>query len=83
MTGREGTRRFLLWMHAPEYPGWHMPGEGRERLRDALGAEWEPASDLLTDSFAEQSICAQSEPAYELESSRTGSRFAACHLHRE
>lgn len=44
MTGPEGTRTFLLWMHAPEYPGWHMPGEGRERLRDALGAEWELAS---------------------------------------
>ena len=38
MTGREGTRRFLLWMHAPEYPGWHMPGEGRERPREAFRA---------------------------------------------
>lgn len=41
--GREadGARRFLLWMHAPVYPGWHMPPEGVERIREALGEGWE------------------------------------------
>lgn len=44
MSGGGGTRKFLLWMHAPEYPGWHMPDEGRERIRAALGEGWELSS---------------------------------------
>lgn len=44
MSGDGGTRKFLLWMHAPEYPGWHMPDEGRERIRAALGEGWELSS---------------------------------------
>ncbi|GAB7013264.1 ABC transporter ATP-binding protein [Halolamina salina] len=60
------------------------PGAVVDEALDHVAAnEWDTAAELLTDSFAEQSICAQAEPAYELESSRTGSRFAACHLHRE
>ena len=54
-----------------------------DAIEDVLAGEWETATELLTESFAEQSICAQREPAYELESSRGGTRYAACHLHRE
>ncbi|MXV62680.1 ATP-binding cassette domain-containing protein [Natronorubrum sp. JWXQ-INN-674] len=44
---------------------------------------WKRATDLLLESFAERSICAQEQPAYELESELgTGTHFAACHLHR-
>ncbi|AEN05403.1 oligopeptide/dipeptide ABC transporter, ATPase subunit [halophilic archaeon DL31] len=45
--------------------------------------EWEAAAALLNESFAQQSICAQERPAYELDSASGGTRFAACHLHRE
>ncbi|WP_049890914.1 ABC transporter ATP-binding protein [Natrinema versiforme] len=44
---------------------------------------WEAATDLLLDSFAEQSVCARERPAYELEPERgDGTHFSACHLHR-
>ncbi|ELY46334.1 ABC transporter ATP-binding protein [Natronorubrum sulfidifaciens] len=44
---------------------------------------WEEATDLLLESFAEQSICARERPAYDLESADgSGTHFAACHLHR-
>ncbi|MGQ3412747.1 ABC transporter ATP-binding protein [Natrinema sp. LN54] len=56
-------------------------GAGREADDDS--DRWEAATDLLLDSFAEQSICARERPAYELESERgDGIHFAACHLHR-
>ncbi|OTF01952.1 ABC transporter ATP-binding protein [Halorubrum sp. SD683] len=54
-----------------------------DAIEDVLAGEWETATELLTESFAEQSVCARREPAYELESSRGGTRYAACHLHRE
>lgn len=54
-----------------------------EALDHVLADEWETATNLLTESFAEQSICAQEEPAYKLESTQAASRYAACHLHRE
>ncbi|KPN29087.1 trehalose/maltose import ATP-binding protein MalK [Halolamina pelagica] len=69
------------------FDGVSLDGEPGAVVEDAidhvLAAEWETATDLLTEAFAEQSICAQEEPAYELESDRSGTRFAACHLHRE
>ncbi|WP_226004884.1 ABC transporter ATP-binding protein [Natrinema salinisoli] len=44
---------------------------------------WSEATDLLLESFAEQSICARERPAYELESEfGDGEHLAACHLHR-
>ena len=44
---------------------------------------WEVATDLLLESFAEQSICARERPAYDVESEHgTEQHFAACHLHR-
>lgn len=39
--GDGGSRRFLVWMQAPEYPGWHLPPEGEGRIREALGEAWE------------------------------------------
>ncbi len=46
--------------------------------------EWDEAEDLLTESFAEQSVCATEEPAYEVDPEYGDSRhYAACHLHRE
>lgn len=35
------TRRFLVWMHAPDVPQWHLPAASRERIRAALGPGWE------------------------------------------
>jgi peptide/nickel transport system ATP-binding protein len=44
---------------------------------------WTEATDLLLESFAEQSICARERPAYELEADHgDGEHLAACHLHR-
>ncbi|WP_155945774.1 ABC transporter ATP-binding protein [Natrinema sp. J7-1] len=44
---------------------------------------WAEATDLLLESFAEQSICARERPGYELESEHgEGNHLAACHLHR-
>lgn len=54
-----------------------------EAVDYVLAEEWERATNLLTESFAEQSICAREEPAYELQSAQAASRYAACHLHRE
>ncbi len=36
-----GTRKFLVWMHAPEYPIWQLPPERAEEIRDALGPGWD------------------------------------------
>jgi len=63
-------------------------GEAGAVLAEALGhittEEWDAAERLLTESFAEASVCAQEEPRYEVEP-RLGSdrHYAACHLHRE
>jgi oligopeptide/dipeptide ABC transporter ATP-binding protein len=45
--------------------------------------EWDEARELLLESFARQSICAQERPAYEIEPQYgTDTHFAACHLHQ-
>ncbi|SDR28331.1 ABC transporter ATP-binding protein [Natronobacterium texcoconense] len=45
--------------------------------------DWESATDLLLESFAQQSICARERPAYEIEPEYgTGTHYTACHLHR-
>ncbi|QCW05045.1 ABC transporter ATP-binding protein [Natrinema pallidum] len=50
---------------------------------DDKSDRWATATDLLLESFAEQSICAHERPAYDLESEHgDGDHFAACHLHR-
>ncbi|SEH17511.1 oligopeptide/dipeptide ABC transporter, ATP-binding protein, C-terminal domain-containing protein [Natronorubrum sediminis] len=60
--------------------------QGGERTPDGddeVEENWEEATDLLLESFAERSICAQERPSYELESEYgSGTHFAACHRHR-
>jgi phosphoglycerate dehydrogenase-like enzyme len=34
-------RQFLIWMHAPDVPQWSIPADSVERVRAALGNEWE------------------------------------------
>ena len=53
-----------------------------EAVERVLDGEWDEAATLLTESFMERSVCAQEEPAYEVESEYGTSRhYAACHLH--
>jgi len=54
-----------------------------EAVDDIADGEWDRAAELLSESFAEQTICAQEQPAYELDSEIGGTRLARCHLHRE
>ncbi|WP_435156259.1 ABC transporter ATP-binding protein [Haladaptatus sp. DFWS20] len=63
-------------------------GEAGRIVDEALGYvvndDWEQASELLVTSFAEQSICAQEIPAYEVEAEHgTSPHHAACHRHRD
>ncbi|RQH01003.1 ABC transporter ATP-binding protein [Natrarchaeobius oligotrophus] len=58
---------------------------GAETAEDDLvdGVDWNGATELLLESFAERSICARERPAYELESQYGDeAHYAACHLHR-
>ncbi|WP_275450977.1 ABC transporter ATP-binding protein [Haladaptatus cibarius] len=49
-----------------------------------LADDWESAKELLTQSFAEQSICAKQIPDYEVPAEfGTGPHAAACHRHRD
>lgn len=38
------TRKILVWMHAPDYPIWHMPRASLERIREAAGGAFEVAT---------------------------------------
>ncbi len=60
------------------------PGEVVEESIEAIEAEeWERATELLESSFADASICAREQPAYEVPTEHgQGGHFAACHLHR-
>lgn len=69
--------------------GSRLPdGEAGRRVSEAIGLlvqdRWDEASDLLRESFTDQSICAQEEPHYEVTPEHgSGRHVAACHLHRE
>ena len=53
-------------------------------LDQILEDDWEEATRLLDENFAQMSVCAREEPAYEVVPEYgTGTHFAACHLHRE
>jgi peptide/nickel transport system ATP-binding protein len=53
-------------------------------IDDVLNDEWDAAEERLTEAFAEQSICAQEIPSYEVEPAYgDGVHFAACHLHND
>ncbi|WP_227379212.1 ABC transporter ATP-binding protein [Haladaptatus halobius] len=63
-------------------------GEAGRIVDDAIdqltNEEWERASELLTASFAEQSICARQLPEYEVPTEYgTSPHIAACHRHRD
>jgi len=60
----------------------------RNLLDEALGHikrdEWDDAEALLTERFADESVCATAKPAYEVESTLSdGRHYAACHLRRD
>lgn len=79
----------LLKRVTAEFFGGGLPrGEPGDVLRESCellaAEEWDEASELLLDSFTEQSICALEQPAYRVENEELpGEHFAACHLHRE
>jgi peptide/nickel transport system ATP-binding protein len=67
------------------FPGGTPTGEAGDAVESAIDAlldgEVDHADAVLTETFAERSICARERPAYEVGSG--GDRhFAACHLHR-
>ncbi len=33
-------RLFLIWMYAPDYPGWSMPAQSIQAIQQALGESW-------------------------------------------
>ncbi|MFC6962019.1 ABC transporter ATP-binding protein [Halocatena marina] len=55
-----------------------------QAISRVLEGEWDEANQLLDEGFAQKSICAREEPAYEVAPEYGSDRhFAACHLHRE
>ena len=53
-------------------------------IENVLSGDWAAADRLLDESFAQRSVCAREEPAYEVDPEHgSGTHFAACHLHRE
>ncbi|WP_435145832.1 ABC transporter ATP-binding protein [Halobaculum sp. P14] len=66
------------------YPDGDAGSVVADAVDDVLAGDWEDASDLLQESFAEQSICAEETPAYTVDSEfGTAEHRAACHLHRD
>jgi peptide/nickel transport system ATP-binding protein len=72
-----------------EFFGSRLPGgEAGRRVSEAIDLlvqdRWDEASDLLTESFTEPSICAREDPHYEISPVYgSGRHVAACHLHRD
>jgi oligopeptide/dipeptide ABC transporter ATP-binding protein len=75
----EVRRRFF----ADAEPGG-AAGEVLETALDHVGeGRWAEATELLKSEFAEKSVCAKEEPAYEVPTEYGDDvHFAACHLHR-
>ncbi|WP_136600773.1 ABC transporter ATP-binding protein [Salinigranum halophilum] len=74
-------------LRAEYFPDGTPTGEAGNAVAEALDAVLDDdvarADEVLTETFAEQSVCAREEPAYDVESTvGTGRHFAACHLHR-
>ncbi len=70
------------------FPDAEPGGEAGTLLDEALdhiaAEEWDEAERLLTESFAETSICATDEPAYEVDPEfGDGRHYSACHLNRD
>jgi peptide/nickel transport system ATP-binding protein len=76
-------------LRARFFPGRQPGGAAGEVVDEALSKltkrdppDWAGAGELLVESFARQSVCAQELPVYEVESEQTdGQHLAACHLH--
>ncbi|AUV83461.1 peptide ABC transporter ATP-binding protein [Salinigranum rubrum] len=69
------------------FPNGTPSGEAGDAVAEAIDAlladDVDRAETVLTETFAERSICAREEPAYEVEPEvGTGRHFSACHLHR-
>jgi peptide/nickel transport system ATP-binding protein len=69
------------------FPNGAPSGEAGDAVGEAIDAlladDVERADEVLTETFAERSICAREEPAYDVEAEiGDGRHFAACHLHR-
>ncbi|MDS0299842.1 ABC transporter ATP-binding protein [Halogeometricum sp. S1BR25-6] len=55
-----------------------------QSIDEVLNDDWDAAEERLTGAFAEESICAQEIPSYEVEPVHgDGVHFAACHLHND
>jgi len=70
------------------FDGGVPSGDAGTLLDEALGHikrdEWDDAEALLTERFADESVCATAKPAYEVESTLSdGRHYAACHLRRD
>ena len=82
----DGGERALRSEFFPEGVPSGEAGDAVEEAIDALLAdEPERAETVLTGTFAERSICAREQPAYEVDTpgeNEEGRHFAACHLHR-
>lgn len=73
---------------AQYFPEGLPDGEAGEHVGAAIAlvveGSWDDAEARLTESFADQSICAQAFPAYEAQTETTGEQHTvACHLHSE
>jgi peptide/nickel transport system ATP-binding protein len=69
------------------FPDGYPAGDGGDIVVDAvddvLVGDWKDAADLLQESFAEESICAEVEPEYTVEPKfGTAEHRADCHLNR-
>jgi peptide/nickel transport system ATP-binding protein len=69
------------------FPDGTPSGEAGDAVETALDAlladDPDRAEEVLTETFAERSICARERPAYQVDSEYgDGRHFAACHLHR-
>ena len=63
-------------------------GEAGRIVDEAIGRisndDWDGATELLNESFAEKSVCAKELPDYEVPTEHgTSLHYAACHHHRE
>ncbi|WP_424002766.1 ABC transporter ATP-binding protein [Haloarcula salina] len=53
-------------------------------IDDLAADDWDAATERLQEAFAEQSVCAQEEPDYEVDPQHGSDRHTvACHLHQE
>jgi peptide/nickel transport system ATP-binding protein len=68
------------------FPDGQPSGEAGDAVQTAIDAllddDPDRAEAVLTETFAERSICAREQPAYHVGDGEGDRHFAACHLHR-